>query len=86
MDQPSAARRDLGQAAEDADLVEAPDVAAGFESEEDEPDELDEPDDEPESDDFEPESDDFESEEDEVDAAAEVDEPLDFVVERESVR
>ncbi|MEV4513470.1 hypothetical protein AB0K00_31430 [Dactylosporangium sp. NPDC049525] len=63
-------------------MVEAPDdaaAAAGFESDEDELD------DEPESDDFEPESDDFDSE-DEVDAAAEVDDPLDFVVERESVR
>jgi hypothetical protein len=66
-------------------LVEAPDdadAAAGFESDEDD-DELDE---DPESDDdFEPDSEDFEPESVEVDAA-EVDEPLDFAVERESVR
>jgi hypothetical protein len=74
-----------GQAAEDADLVEAPDdaAAAGFESDEDELDELD---DEPESDDFAPESDDFVSDDFESDEAGVADEPLDFAVERESVR
>lgn len=67
-------------------MVEAPDAAAGFESDEDE-DEDDEDDEEPESDDFEPESDGFESGfESDDDAAAEVDEPLDFAAERESVR
>ena len=61
-------------------MVEAPaDAAAGFESDEDD-EELDE---EPESEDFEPESD-FEPASD--DDADEVDELLDFVVERESVR
>ncbi len=72
----------MAQTAEDADLVEAPEdaAAAGFESEDDD---VDVEDDEPESDGFAPESDDFESDEDD---AAEVDEPLDFVVERESVR